>query len=280
MKKTTIAIIGWEREGSWGNFFKNLLEEMGGYKLMLKDRASGPTLEVIKEKADIIIVGVPLLSMDRMIRRIGILRENQLLISLASRQKKLVHPMITSKAEAAWFHALGAAPKKGKTMKGRTASITTHLEKGSKNEKHWRKILKATQAKIQVRQSEDHDLAMDFHQVMEYVMQMMRAVGVEKIGIPKRDIALLRTTLSAKSLAGMGRMFLNGTPQIYPSIIRYNLEASENVFNILEAALEEVRSLCIGNRKKTAEFEGRFEDLRDHIGEDVLRELVKGEFHD
>lgn len=247
-ENTVIGIIG--GRGKMGKYFTRLFQD-AGYKIIVSDHKTKLTNQQLIQKADVIIISVPIALTQQVIRRIAPhLNKNQTLIDLTSIKEMPVKEMLKSKAQVVGLH-----PMFGPTnpLKGQT--IIAHPARGKTYYNWITKFLKDRGATVVQMKPKEHDTIMGVVQGMVHFADVAFGDALKEMKIPAKKYLQFASPASELKIAFVGRI-LSHDPNLYASIQQENPQA-------LKAIKQYARSidklLKIDQKKDQKAFKKYFE---------------------
>ncbi len=223
MQPKRVGILG---QGRYGTFLKTFFSKRG-CEVRTSDIGTNPSNEEVTAWAEVIIVAVTLLETVKVIESIApSLREDQLLVDIASTKAGSVDAMLKSPAEVLGLHPFCAPPVKRGTFKGQTMFVCRARVAG------WGawvdEFLASTEATIEIVQPERHDLERTVDQVLEHMCTCLKVSVMRKLGLNATKLFDVASPVYKLTSAQMARMF-SQSPDLYGGLALSNPFASKTL---------------------------------------------------
>lgn len=261
MQSKKIAIVG---NGRYGKFFKNFFETRG-CEARVSDIGTNPSTEDIVAWADVVIVAVTLPKTIVVIELISpLLRENQLLMDIASVKSGPVRAMRKSKANVLGTHPFTAPPKSG-TFKGQT--IFTFYARVDEDWKIWcDAFLAETEAYVVEINPDLHDLERAVDQVLEHMCTMVKTSVMRRLGLHPSHMFRIASPVYRMTSAQMARMFAQ-SPELYGGIPVLNTYTPKTL-GLFREEFERYAKMVGGGSMD--EFAKEFLANKEYLGKTVI----------
>ncbi len=202
MEAKKVAVVG---NGRYGSFFADFFQK-GGCKVRVSDIGTTPSTEEIVVWADVVLIAVTLFETVKVIEAISpLLREDQLIMDIASVKSGPVRAMLQSEASVLGMHPFTAPPRSG-TFKGQTIFICS--ARISENWQRWvDTFLLETEGNIVEVSTEKHDVPRTVDQFIEHMCTMLKVSVMRRLELEPSDLLKVASPVYRMTSAQMARMF-------------------------------------------------------------------------
>jgi prephenate dehydratase/prephenate dehydrogenase len=233
MRVKKIRTFGFIGSGDMSLWFAKRLENEG-YETYISGRTSEIPPEKMVEKADVVIVCVPISVTAEIIKKYGpFLRNGQALIILAGESEKTIQAALDSTdpgVEVMFVHNLWGP--QALTMKDKNAAIVRTPRSGSFCSE-FEAFLYKHGADIYHDSAKKHDLLMGVGQKLPTTISVALAMTLKQFGIESRDIDSHSTLTSLYGILAMARVH-NQNPRTYAEIMATRGEGEKIVRSFAE----------------------------------------------
>ena len=264
-QKPLIGIIG--GTGKLGQWFKRFFEK-NHCKVLIASRKTDLTPKECAQKADIVIITVPIISTLEVIKEVApYVREDALLMDFTSIKKKPVEAMLRYSKSA----VIGAHPVFGPSVKSIKNQTIVLCPARPRNWLSWsRNIFEKNGALVRITTPEKHDQMMSVIQGVTHLSTICIANTLKKLGINVEESLHYTSPIYKVRMDMVGRL-LNQDPSLYADIEMLNPENKK----ALEEYIRTTRELIgIIKRQDRQEFIRFFKEGADYLG-DFKKEATK-----
>jgi prephenate dehydrogenase len=273
--KPVISIIG--GTGQMGQFFRKFFQKQG-YKVLIAGRKTKLKPEDCANKADVVIVSVPINKTVDVIKKIGnFVKKDSLLMDITSLKKEPVKAMLKySESEV-----IGTHPVFGpnvKTIKNQTVILCP--ARGKKWLKWLRNILERNKAKIKITTAEKHDKMMSVIQGITHFSTVASGYAMKELGMNINESLSYTSPIYKLRMSMIGRI-LNQDPSLYADIEIQNPENKKTILAYINAAkkLEKIiknkdREEFIKYFNDSSKFFGKFKKEAEELSDYLIQKMV------
>ena len=256
METQKIGIVG---NGRYGGFFKTLFEKQD-YTVKISDVGTSPNNEDVVRWADVVLIAVTLTETVKVIESlIPLLREEQLVMDIASTMTGSVEAMLKSKAEVVGLHPFCAPSKRG-TFNGQT--IFVHRARVSKWTPWLKVFLLSTKAMIVEVEPYGHDRKRTVDQMLEHMCTLLKSSVMRRLELDAAELFEVASPVYKLTAVQMARMFTQ-SPELYAGIAM----ANPFVLKTLELFRQEFDLYCeIVRQRDLSAYITEFAANARHIG--------------
>jgi prephenate dehydrogenase len=207
--------------GKMGSLFAGVLAR-AGWEVMVSGRSTPLTTRDLAERADLVMVSVPIRHTVPVIREVASqLREDQVICDLTSLKAAPVQAMLASRAEVIGFH-----PMFGPTVAGlrNQTIIATPARCREETAEQLYRIFRAEGARITVTTPEVHDRMMAVIQGITHFSTLCIAGAMRTLGTDIREALACTSPVYRIQMGLIGRL-LSQDPALYADILRLNPES-------------------------------------------------------
>ncbi|HKU39711.1 MAG TPA: bifunctional chorismate mutase/prephenate dehydrogenase [Polyangiales bacterium] len=253
-----IAIVG--GAGAMGGLLVRLFRDLG-HTVDIADLQTELTPEAAAARADVVVISVPILATEDVIRRVGPhVRKDGLLLDVTSIKSAPVRAMLAS-TEAS---VIGTHPMFGPnvhSLQGQRVVVC----KGRGDDWHtWLLAnLRARGLVVTEAEADRHDRVMALVQVLVHYQTQVFGVALARSGIPLTESRGFTSPAYLMELYVAARHFAQAS-ELYGPIEMLNPETSRVVATFQSAAAEVAQIL---SSRDQARFDAMFREVRDFFGE-------------
>lgn len=272
MKKALIGIIG--GKGKMGAYFADFFAR-NGHEVIVSDIGTPMTNKQLAQKADVVIVSVPIDQAEKVILEVApLVKKSGLLMDLTSVK---MSPMECLKKTKASY--IGCHPLFGPTAGIHGQTFIVCPGSGKLWEFWLKRILESNGVIVRELSAKKHDEFMSYIQTLTHFSHIAFADALRKSGIPIKEFIKYPSPVYMLELYLMGRI-LNQDPKLYANI------QIENPLNVkaVESYLKSCRQLAetierkkfrenVDFFKKNSEYLGHFGKIAMDESDRLLRHL-------
>lgn len=265
----TVAVVG--GEGQMGSFFRRVLGE-AGHATMSADLDTALTPEQAAERADVVIISVPIEATVEVIRRVGPrMRQDALLMDVTSLKAEPVRAMLEHSA----CEVVGAHPMFGPTVDSLHRQVVVLCPARGERWAAWlRETLESQAAEVIETTPERHDRLMAVIQALRHFATMAFGRALADLGVDIEETLRFTSPIYRLELAMVGRHFAQ-SPELYAEIEMRNPDRAE-VIEALRRSVEELGAIV---RDADREAFGReFRRVGAFFGDFRLRALEESSY--
>ncbi len=253
--KKIIGIIG--GKGKMGSYFAAFFKR-NGYEVLISDKGTTLTNVRLAEKADVVVVSVPIHKTRAVIDEVApYVKKSGLLMDITSLK---VFPMKAMEKTKASY--LGCHPLFGPTnpIEGQLAVLCPG--RGKKWFDWWKGLLEKNKVIVRILPSEKHDQMMAYVQALTHFSDIALSDTLRKSKIPIRDMLAVQSPVYRLELDMMGRL-LNQDPELYAHIEMDNPLSAQ----VLEDFIESCQKLkAIVSKEDDKQFVRYFSACTRYLG--------------
>lgn len=252
--KKLIGIIG--GKGKMGQYFADFFEK-NGYEVIISDKKTKLSNKVLAEKADVVIVSVPIGITEKVINEVApFVKSTGLLMDITSLK---TFPMEAMKKTKASF--LGCHPLFGPTnsIEGQMAILCKGH--GAKWYQWLKDLLKKNHVEIRELTAKKHDHLMSYVQVLSHFSDLVLADVLSKSGLNVSNFLKYQSTPYRLKLDMMGRI-LDQDPNLYAQIQIQNFESLKVMNSFLNSAKQWTDLV---EQKDMKSFEKKFQKISHYL---------------
>ncbi|HKP61248.1 MAG TPA: bifunctional chorismate mutase/prephenate dehydrogenase [Polyangiales bacterium] len=252
-----IAIIG--GAGAMGQLLQRLFRDLG-HTVEIADVATELTPEAAAAQADVVVISVPILSTEQVIRRLGpLVRKDALLLDVTSIKSVPLAAMLASTQAS----VVGTHPMFGPnvhSLQGQRVVVC----KGRGDTWHsWLMAnLRARGLVVTEADAPQHDRAMALVQVLTHYQTQVFGLALARSGIPLEESRRFTSPAYLMELYVAARHFAQAS-DLYGPIEMLNPETARVVATFQQAASEVAEIL---SSRDQARFDAMFREVRDFFG--------------
>jgi chorismate mutase/prephenate dehydrogenase len=253
-----VAIIG--GAGAMGGVLVRLFRDLG-HRVEIADVDTALTPEAAAARADVVVISVPILATESLIRKLGpLLRKDALLVDVTSIKNVPLRAMLES-TEAS---VVGTHPMFGpgtQSLQGQRVVVC----KGRGDVWHTWVLanLRARGLVVTEADAEQHDRAMALVQVLTHFQTQVFGWALARCGITLEESRRFTSPAYLMELYVAARHFAQAS-DLYGPIEMLNPETSRVVSTFQQAAAELASIL---NTRDQPRFDAMFQEVRDFFGE-------------
>lgn len=251
---TVIGIIG--GRGKMGKYFVRLFQD-AGYKVLVSDHKTKLSNKELAQKADVVIVSVPISATKQVIRTIvPHVRKEAAIADLTSIKEMPVKEMLKGKSQVIGLH-----PMFGPTNPLQGQTVIAHAARGKAYYAWLTKFLKDRGANVVQMKPKEHDTIMGVVQGMVHFADVAFGHALKELKIPAKKYLQFASPASELKIAFVGRI-LSHDPQLYASIQQENpmaLKAIKQYAKSIEKLLK------IDQKKDQQAFKKYFESAMNAL---------------
>jgi len=240
MKDVTIGLVG--GQGRMGRWFKTFFRR-AGLKVLVSDIGTELTNEELCERAQIVIVTVPITVTEQVIAEVGpLVREDGLLMDLTSNKTGPVKAML----EHSRCEVLGAHPLFGPredSIKGRRLVLCP--ARGETWFKKVKTFFEDQGADVRVTTPQHHDRLMSVVQGLTHITTLALALAIRDSGLDLEELNAYATT-SFRHLEPQIRRTLRQDADLIAPILMLNPEVEETI-STLERRVQALKQMVEEN---------------------------------
>ena len=239
--------------GKMGSLFAGVLAR-AGWEVTVSGRSTPLASRDLAERADMVMVSVPIRETVQVIREIApLLREDQAICDLTSLKVAPVQAMLASRAEVIGFHPMFGPAVAG--LRNQTIIATPARCREETAERLYR-IFRAEGARVTVTTPEAHDRMMAVIQGITHFSTLCMAAAMRTLGTDIGEALASSSPVYRIQLGLIGRL-LGQDPALYADILQMN-PASGLALSAFEQAVRDLRG-CVASGDPAA-FEEFFRD--------------------
>jgi len=239
--------------GKMGSLFAGVLAR-AGWEVTVSGRSTPLASRDLAERADMVMVSVPIRETVQVIREIApLLREDQVICDLTSLKVAPVQAMLASRAEVIGFHPMFGPAVAG--LRNQTIIATPARCREETAERLYR-IFRAEGARVTVTTPEAHDRMMAVIQGITHFSTLCMAAAMRTLGTDIGEALACTSPVYRIQLGLIGRL-LGQDPALYADILQMN-PASGLALSAFEQAVRDLRG-CVASGDPAA-FEEFFRD--------------------
>ena len=257
--------------GKMGSLFAGVLAR-AGWEVMVSGRSTPLTSRDLAERADMVMVSVPIRDTVQLIREIApLLREDQVICDLTSLKVAPVQAMLASRAEVIGFHPMFGPAVAG--LRNQTIIATPARCREETAERLYR-TFRAEGARVTVTTPEAHDRMMAVIQGITHFSTLCMAGAMRTLGTDIGEALACTSPVYRIQLGLIGRL-LSQDPALYADILQMNPE-SRLALSAFEQAVRDLRGrVASGDPAAFEEFfrdtAARFRDYSPRATEETDR---------
>jgi len=257
--------------GKMGSLFAGVLAR-AGWEVTVSGRSTPLASRDLAERADMVMVSVPIRETVQVIREIApLLREDQVICDLTSLKVAPVQAMLASRAEVIGFHPMFGPAVAG--LRNQTIIATPARCREETAERLYR-IFRAEGARVTVTTPEAHDRMMAVIQGITHFSTLCMAGAMRTLGTDIGEALASSSPVYRIQLGLIGRL-LGQDPALYADILQMNPE-SGLALSAFEQAVRDLRGrVASGDPAAFEEFfrdtAARFRDYSPRATEETDR---------
>ena len=257
--------------GKMGSLFAGVLAR-AGWEVTVSGRSTPLASRDLAERADMVMVSVPIRETVQVIREIApLLREDQVICDLTSLKVAPVQAMLASRAEVIGFHPMFGPAVAG--LRNQTIIATPARCREETAERLYR-IFRAEGARVTVTTPEAHDRMMAVIQGITHFSTLCMAGAMRTLGTDIGEALACTSPVYRIQLGLIGRL-LGQDPALYADILQMNPE-SGLALSAFEQAVRDLRGrVASGDPAAFEEFfrdtAARFRDYSPRATEETDR---------
>ncbi len=272
MKKPLIGIIG--GKGKMGDFFLHFFER-NKFEVIISDKRTQLSNKDVAQKADVVIVSVPISHTEEVIEEIApLLKKDALLMDLTSIKTKAMEAM--KKTSASY---VGCHPLFGPTSSIHGQIVILSAGNGKSWYRWWKHLLEDNGVIVRELSAKKHDEMMSYIQTLTHFSHIVFADALRKSGISIKDFIRYPSPVYMMELYMMGRI-LNQDPKLYASIQISNQKNIKAISSYLASCRQLASTIekqkCKDNInffKKNAEYLSGFSQVAMEESDQLLKFL-------
>ena len=272
MSKPLIGIIG--GKGKMGGYFSDFFKR-NGHEVISSDVGTTLTNKQLAQKADVVIISVPIDRAEEVISEVApLVKKSGLLMDLTSIKMSPMESLKKTKASYIGCHPL-FGPTAG--IHGQTFIICPG--RGKLWELWLTRILESNGVIVRELSAQKHDEFMSYIQTLTHFSHIAFADALRKSGIPIKDFIKYPSPVYMLELYMMGRI-LNQDPKLYANIQianPMNVRAVESYLKSCRQLAETIEKKKFGDNvnffKKNSDYLGHFGRIAMDESDRLLRHL-------
>lgn len=265
VESKSVALIG--GAGAMGNVLTRLFRDLG-HRVDVADLHTELTPEAAAARADVVVIGVPILATEEVIRRIGpLVRPDALLMDVTSVKSAPLAAMLESTRAS----VVGTHPMFGPTVHSLQGQRVVVCPGRGETWHDWLVTnLRARGLVVTEAGAEQHDRAMALVQVLTHFQTQVFGWALSRCGMPLHESRRFTSPAYLMELYVAARHFAQAS-DLYGPIEMLNPETGQVVAVFRKAAADLAEIL---EARDQARFDAMFAEVREFFG-DFAREAVE-----